>query len=217
MADTQKNMQKRISDRLKLRPDMSAHEFDGGYYYATELKDFARAVGIAVGNYRKNELEELIREFLATGSVPDRKPVAPRKSGEARDELRAENRVVNYVGDRRTKAFLLELVKNRSPGGLRDKSGQWYWLNDWRRKQQEARRSFTYQDLADHLYGLMTTRGRLPQIPSARMNNFITDFRADPANAGVSRADVLKAWEALKRKPGPKTYEEYRKSFKLQG
>ena len=54
------------------------------------------------------------------------------------------------------------------------------------------------------------TKGRLPQIPPARMNNFITDFRADPANRGVSRDHMMQAWMWLKSQPGPNTYAEYR-------
>ncbi|MCY3628959.1 MAG: SAP domain-containing protein [Bacteroidota bacterium] len=192
-----------------LHREMSVEEFDNGYFYAAELKAFARDLGIIVGNFRKFELEELIREFLQTGKVPDRKPVLPRKAGKARDVLKADTTVTNYVGDKRTKAFLLELVYAEAPG-LSRKSGQWYWLNDWRRKRQEAKECFTYGDLADHLRMLMQTKGRLPRCPSARMNNFITDFMADPANVGTSRKEVLKAWDWLKEQPGPKTYGEFR-------
>ena len=184
-------------------------EFNNGYFYVSDLRTFARELGITVGNFRKFELEELIREYLRTGKVPDRKPVSPRKTGTVRDVLKEETVVTNYVGDRKTKAFLLELVHAEAPG-LRNKSGQWYWLNDWRRKRQVARERFTYRDLAGHLRMLMQTRGRLPQILSARMNNFITDFRADPANAGISRDEVLKAWNWLKAQPGPNTYHEFR-------
>lgn len=193
-----------------LHRGMSVEEFDNGYFYAADLKAFARKVGIPVGNFRKIELEDLIRQFLRTGMVPDRKPVMPRKTGQARDKLKSDTVVANYVDDRKTKTFLLELVHTEAPG-LDRKSGQWYWLNDWRRKKQEARARFTYGDLAGHLRELMQTEGRLPQIPSARMNNFITDFRADPANAGIPRKDVLEAWNWLKAQPGPKTYAEYRR------
>ena len=193
-----------------LHRGMSVEEFDNGYHYADDLKAFAREVGIVVGNFRKIELEELIRELLRTGKVPDRKPVMPRKAGEARDELKPDTVVANYVGDRKTKDFLLELVHAEAPD-IGIKSGQWYWLNDWRRGKQESQARFTYRDLADHLRALMRTEGRLPQIPSARMNNFITDFRADPSNAGIPRKEALKAWMWLKAQPGPKTYAEYRR------
>ncbi len=196
--------------RAPLRTGMSVEAFDSGYYYAAELKDFAREIGIKVGNFRKVELEELIREYLVTGRAPTRKPTMPRRSGKGRDPLLADAPVVDYVGDKKTKSFLLALVQAVAPG-LKDKSGQWYWLNDWRRKQQEAGVGFTYLDLADHLRGLMQTEGRLPQIPSARMNNFISDLRADPANANLSRDEIMAQWRWLKNQPGPKTYAEYRR------
>ena len=187
---------------------MTPEAFDDGYFYATEVKAFAKDIGIETGNLRKTELEGLIRSFLATGVVPQAEITSPRKSQQLRDDLIASTVVVNYVGDKRTKAFLLSLVEAHAPG-IKAKSGQWYWLNDWRRQQQGRNTRFTYQMLADRLMALMQTDGRLPQIPSARMNNFITDFQADSANAGVPRADIMRAWEAVKRHPGPKTYAAY--------
>lgn len=193
-----------------LRADMSVAEFDNGYFYAAELKQFARELGVTVGNRRKFELEDLIRERLSTGRVPTRKPVLPRTAGQARDRLAPDMVVTNYVGDKTTKTFLLECVHADAPDA-RDKSGQWYWLNDWRRAKQEAGARFTYRDLANRLRELMQAEGRLPQIPSARMNNFVTDFRADPRNPAISRDEVLETWEWLKQQPGPSTYAEYRR------
>lgn len=193
-----------------LHPDMSVGEFDDGYYYSADLKKFARELGIPVGNRRKIELKQVIREYLVTGRVPIGKPVLSRKAGQPRDRLALEVVVQNYVGDKVTKEFLLECVHADCPD-LRDKSGQWYWLNDWRRQMQEADVRFTYQDLVDRLRELMQTEGRLPQIPSARMNNFITDYRADLANPQVSRDQLMLEWQWLKEQPAPKTYAEYRR------
>ncbi|MCY3843854.1 MAG: SAP domain-containing protein [Acidobacteria bacterium] len=192
----------------KLRPSMSVEEFDGGYFYATELKAFARQLGIAVGRRRKLELEALIRDFLRTGVVPVPTPESCRRSGAGRDRLAAGTLVRNYVDDRATKDFLRGLVRARAPS-LKDKSGQWYWLNDWRRRQIQTGRRITYEDLGTRLLELLRTEGRLPRIPAARFNNFITDFRADPANEGKSRADAVAAWEHIKSVPGPKTYAAY--------
>jgi len=189
---------------------MSVEEFDAGYYYATEIRAFAHELGIPVGNRRKTDLEDLIREFLRTREVPARRPVPSRKPGRARDELSLNTAVTNYVGDRATKEFMLEHVRAENPG-IRNKSGQWYWLNDWRRRQQEAGRRFTYRDLVNHLRDLMLTEGRLPQIPSARMNNFITDFRADPDSPDMTRDRLLEEWYWLKQQAGPCTYAEYRR------
>ncbi len=193
-----------------LRADMSVEEFDNGYFYAAELKQFARELGVTVGNRRKFELEDLIRERLSTGRVPTRKPVMPRKAGQARDKLAPDVVVTNYVGDKTTKDFLLECVRAEAPGA-RDKSGQWYWLNDWRRAKQEAGARFTYRDLASRLRELMQVEGRLSQIPSARMNNFVTDLRADPRNPAIPRDQVIEAWRWLKQQTGPNTYAEYRR------
>ena len=90
-----------------LHRGMSVEEFDNGYFYAADLNAFAREIGIPVGNFRKIELEDLIRQFLRTGKVPDRKPVMPRKAGQARDKLKSDTVVTNYVDDGKTKAFLL--------------------------------------------------------------------------------------------------------------
>ena len=109
----------------KLRASMSVEEFDDGYFYAADLKAFARQLGIPVGRRRKLELESLIRGVLRTGMVPLAKPVPDRRSDEERDRLAAETIVQTYVDDRRTKAFLRDFVHACSPS-LRDKSGQWF-------------------------------------------------------------------------------------------
>ena len=192
----------------KLRASMSVKEFDDNYFYAADIKAFARQLGIAVGRRRKPELEALIRDFLRTGVVPPAKPMPDRRSGEGRDRLAAETVVRAYVDDRRTKTFLRDLVHAHAPS-LRDKSGQWYWLNEWRRTQLQAGQRITYADLGNRLLGLMRSEGRLPRIPAARFNNFVTDFKADPANKDKSRADAVAAWERIKSVPGPKTYEAY--------
>ncbi|MEP3248096.1 MAG: SAP domain-containing protein [Sneathiella sp.] len=188
---------------------MSVEEFDAHYYYATELKLFARQIGIRTGKLRKFEIEGLIRAYLSTGELPDRPAVRARKSDLPDDMLSIDTIVKNYNGNKKTKAFLLELVIRRDPNS-QDKSGQWYWLNDWRRKQFEKNIPFTYGDLAEQLLILRRTKGRLPQIPSARMNNFITDFLEDISNKGLGKAHALDAWKKVKATPGEKTYTAYK-------
>jgi hypothetical protein len=83
----------------KLHRRMSAVDFNEGYYYATELKEFARELGFTVGNFRKIELENLIRESLTIGILLRHRPVMPRKAGATRDKLTADTLIVNYVGD----------------------------------------------------------------------------------------------------------------------
>ena len=192
----------------KLRPSMSVEEFEDGYFYAAELKAFARQLGIPVGRRRKLELEALISEFLRTGIVPSPKPEPDRRSGKSRDSLAPETIVQDYVDDRRTKDFLRDLVHARVPQ-LKDKSGQWYRLNEWRRSQLRAGQRITYADLGNRLLELMRWEGRFPRIPAGRFNNFVTDFWADPENKGKTRAEAVAAWECIKSVPGPKTYQAY--------
>lgn len=193
-----------------LRKGMSEKEFSDVYFYADQLKQFAREIGIPVGNRRKIELEDLIRRYLLTGHIETSRSTPSRQTARVRDRLEKDVAVVNYVDDRRTKEFLLRCVHEQAPE-LKDKSGQWYWLNDWRRRKQEEGARFTYKSLANHLRQLMETSGRLRQIPSARMNNFITDYRADSSAPQVSHKELMDKWMWLKRQPGPNTYAEYKR------
>ena len=76
---------------------------------------------------------------------------------------------------------------------LKDKSGQWYRLNEWRRSQLRAGQRITYADLANRLLELMRWEGPFPRIPAGRFNNFVTDFWADPGNKGKTRAEAVAA------------------------
>src|SRR5258708_24213638 len=60
----------RRSSRKQLSRSMSLTEFDNGYWYAAELKEFAKEIGIAhAGSLRKDELELAIKLFLKTGTI----------------------------------------------------------------------------------------------------------------------------------------------------
>ncbi|MEH0007712.1 MAG: hypothetical protein V6Z82_03220 [Flavobacteriales bacterium] len=196
----------------KLHENMSREAFENGYFYTAELRRFAKSLGIAVSNLKKDEIELHIkaRLFGYAGELPVAVP--NRRDDTSRDLLRLDSRVVNYVDDRTTKDFLLAQLE-RKHGPLPYKSGQWYWLNDWRKEQIRNNRKITYRELIDRLYELMTTKGRLPRIPSTRFNNFITDFLADPENEGATRQEAMDEWERLKKMPVQKNYQEY-KSFR---
>jgi len=190
---------------------MSVEEFDKGYFYATELKAFAKELGVDVGTLRKNEVEDHIKACLSESKdTPLPKSVPNRKTGGSRDRLSPDSYVVNYVDDKATKTFLKEEISKRD-ADLKDKSGQWYWLNDWRKEQIRNNRKITYRKLIDRLYELMSTKGRLPRIPSTRFNNFITDFLGDPDNKEATRQKAMDEWERLKKMPVQKNYQEYKK------
>lgn len=193
-----------------LHRKMTVEEFESHYHYAAELKRFARRLGIHVGDLRKIELEAAIKSCLKTGVVPDTRALTKMKRSSVRDALTLATRVIDYIDDKTTKQFLLNEVAKLDPS-LRPKSGQWYWLNDWRRNQLRGGTRITYGDVVRHLTRLMRQPDRLPQIPSARFNNFITDYLADPANRASNKSDAVAAWEQIKRVPGPKTYAAFKK------
>ncbi|MCW7762208.1 hypothetical protein [Photorhabdus luminescens] len=195
----------------KLHKGMSQEAFENGYFYVTELRQFAKSLGIATSHLKKNELELHIRSCLF-GYSGDLPIAIPNKRDRAdRDLLILENLVINYVGNKQTKNFLLAQVNSRY-GPLPDKSGQWYWLNHWRKAQIANNKEITYGDLVEHLAALKNQEGRLPQIPSARLNNFISDFIADPENKGKGKKQALAIWQLLKEKNLPKTYLAYKQN-----
>ncbi|MCC8374821.1 hypothetical protein CKY10_19295 [Photorhabdus sp. HUG-39] len=193
----------------KLHKGMNQEAFENSYFYVTELRQFAKSLGIATSHLKKNELELHIRSrlFGYSGDLPIAIP--NKRDCASRDLLTLESLVINYVSDKQTKNFLLEQV-NRQYGPLADKSGQWYWLNHWRKAQIANNNKITYGDLVEHLASLKQQEGRLPQIPSARLNNFISDFIADPENKGKGKKQALEIWQVLKEKNLPKTYLAYK-------
>jgi len=59
-----------MKSKTKLTPSMTLKEFENGYWFATELKEFADDIGVpSVGKLRKDELERAIKLFLETGEV----------------------------------------------------------------------------------------------------------------------------------------------------
>jgi hypothetical protein len=57
-----------LKPKMKLSTSMTLTQFANGYWYATELKEFAEAIGIrSAGALRKDELEPAIKLFLDSG------------------------------------------------------------------------------------------------------------------------------------------------------
>src|SRR5690349_14804423 len=121
----------------RLSPSMTLTEFDNGYWYATELRAFARALGVArVGGLRKDELEREITARLRGGACQPvlRRRSTPRPCPEASDPelgLTLDRKIVHYVSNRETKAFLEREATKLSPG-MRRRPGARYRLNRWR-------------------------------------------------------------------------------------
>jgi len=203
----------------RLAKSMTVEQFDNGYWYALEIKAFANEIGIpAASKLRKDELEELIKHFLRTGSIrnPTRKTLSRSGVRDVEKGLNLKLPVVNYTNDKETKDFIVKEALKIAPK-LKRKSGARYRLNRWREQQIDNGIEITYRDLVRQYVKLNQMQGSFPQvqIPSGRYINFLSDFLAGEKNA--TRVQALKAWEQLKKAEIPKNYREWKKKYGKSG
>jgi hypothetical protein len=188
---------------------MTEREFDNGYWYASELRGFARDVGVpAAAKLRKDELERAVRHFLRTGEVANlvRRQVATPGSRDVDAGLTVDLVVRRYTSNKETKDFILREARKIDPNFTR-KPGTRYLLNRWREEQLSKGREITYGDLVRQAIELNETKRGPLRIEHARYINFISDFAA--ANPGAPREQAIAAWHALKEIDAPKTYQAW--------
>jgi hypothetical protein len=172
---------------------MTVTQFDHGYWYATELKQFATDLGItSVARLRKDQLERAIKQFLRSGTIG-----APKKSiSETANErdtdlgLRLDRRVVRYTNNAVTKDFLEQQAKKLAPG-YRRRSGARYRLNRWREEQLAKGVAITYRDVVKEYVRLSQSTERFARVPHGRYINFMSDFLAH--EAGATTTDAIAA------------------------
>jgi hypothetical protein len=203
----------------KLSKSMTVRQFDNGYWYALEIKAFAVDIGIpAASRLRKDELEELIKHFLRTGSVrnPTRKTLSSSGVRDVERGLNLKLPVIIYTNDKETKDFIVREALKIAPK-LKRKSGARYRLNRWREQQIDNGIKINYGDVVREYVRLNQVQGSFPQvqIPSGRYINFLSDFLAGEKNP--TRAQALKAWEQLKKAEIPKNYREWKKKYGKSG
>jgi len=195
---------------------MTQAEFDNGYWYATELRDFAVAIGIpAAPRMRKDELERALKEFIRTGRLTGSTAGRPH-TADGRDVdkgLRLDLPVVNYTSNKETKAFIQREAAKLEPGFTRA-SGTRYLLNRWREQQLASGRRITYRDLVLKAIDLNKTKRGPLRVEHGRYINFLSDFCA--AHKDASRAEALNAWHELKAMNAPKTYQSWAKARKAR-
>jgi hypothetical protein len=188
---------------------MTVTHFDHGYWYATELKHFAKALGIpSASKLRKDELERAIRAFLRSGVIttPTRRKLSAPKERDVGRELHLDLLVVAYTNDAATKEFLEQEARKLVPG-LKRRSGARYRLNRWREAQLLKGIKLTYGDLVMEYARLNQSTERFAQVPHGRYINFMSDFMA--AGNGATKAQAIKAWAMLKALDVPKTYSAW--------
>ena len=193
----------------KLSASMTLTEFDKGYWYATELKEFADAIGIpSATRLRKDEIERAIKVYLATGKIenPTRRSLSTSGVKDVARGLRLDLPIVAYTNDKETKDFLEREAQKLAPG-MKRKSGVRYRLNRWREEQLVKGVKLSYGDLVNEYVRLNLTKGPFAQIPIGRYINFMSDFLA--GERGATWEQALRAWKKLKKLDVPKSYRSW--------
>ena len=191
---------------------MTLSQFDNGYWYATDLREFAKEIGVlSTSKLRKDELEKAIKHFLKTGRIEERSSAIPPKPGvkDVERGLSLDLPVVVYTNDKETKSFLEREALKLAPG-LKRRSGARYRLNRWREEQLMSGVKLTYRELVKEYVRLSETSGPFAQIPHGRYINFISDFLA--SEKGATKEQAIQAWKTLKTLDCPKDYSSWIKS-----
>src|SRR5438067_4984879 len=160
-----------------LSPTMTVRDFENGYWYLDQLKNFADRIGIPdAKKLRKDELEKAIVAFLRTGNAALPSKRSLRKTGikDIQRGLNLKLRIENYTSNRETKNFIVEQARMAAPD-VREKSGVWYRLNRWREEQITSGKRVTYGDLIRQ-YVALNKLQRFERIPYDCYVNFVADF-----------------------------------------
>jgi hypothetical protein len=194
-----------------LSPTMTLRDFENGYWYLEQLKNFAGRIGIpAAKKLRKEELEKAIVTFLRTGkaALPTKRSLRRIGVKDADCGLNLTLRIEHYTCTCETKEFIVEQARLMVPE-VREKRGVWYRLNRWREEQTTGGKHPTYGDLVRQ-YIALNKMERFEKVPHGRYINFVAEFLA--ANKGLTRAAAIAAWTELKRLDVPKDYASWVKA-----
>ena len=198
-----------MKPETKLSASMTQGQFDNGYWYATELKEFAKTIGIpSASRLRKDELENAIKVFLKAGKIesPTQRSLSASGVKDVEQGLSLGLPVAVYTNDKETKDFLEREAQKFVPG-LKRKSGVRYRLNRWREEQFLKGVKLSYGDLVKEYVRLNLTTETFKQIPHARYINFMSDFLT--GERGATREQALRAWKKLKKLDVPKNYRSW--------
>jgi hypothetical protein len=190
---------------------MTLRDFENGYWYLDQLKNFAERIGIpAAKKLRKDELETAIVAYLrtGTGALPTKRSLLKTGVKDVERGLNLKLRIENYTSNRETKDFIVEQARLMA-AEVREKAGVWYRLNRWREEQITSGKHPRYADLVRQ-YIALNKMQRFETIPHGRYVNFIAAFLA--AEKGATRAEAIAAWRELKALDVPKDYASWVKA-----
>ncbi|HVE61742.1 MAG TPA: hypothetical protein VNA26_07980 [Chitinophagaceae bacterium] len=197
-------------NKIKLTKNITETAFDNGYWYASEIKKFAKEIGIANSSkLRKDELEKLIKEFIRTGNITSSncKNIHPIGVKDFELRLTLSLKINNYTNNKETKQFIEKEALKINPN-LKKKSGARYRLNRWREEQINAGKKITYKDLIRQYIKLNERKEPFEKIPHVRYINFLADYLAN--EKGATRGMAIKAWKQLKKLDIPKDYKSWK-------
>jgi hypothetical protein len=198
--------------KSKLSKNMTLADFENGYWYSTEIKEFAQRIGIPHSSkLRKDELEHSIKVFLTTGiaALSTKRNLVRSGVKDTEKGLSLRLPVINYTSNRETKDFIVREAQKIAPF-LNRKSGARYRLNRWREEQLTKGKKITYGDLVEQYVKLNQVEEPFEQIPVGCYINFLSDFLR--AEKGATRADAIAAWHQLKNLNVPKNYRAWKKA-----
>lgn len=199
--------------KVKLTKNITEKEFDNGYWYADEIKAFAKQLGIPNSSkLRKDELEKLIKQFIKTGQVnkSDRKNIVKTGTKDLDIGLTSSLPILNYTSNKKTKNFITTETYKLKPE-LKIKSGVWYRLNRWRDEQVTQNKTITYGDLVKQFINLNEVDS-FEKVEAGRYINFLSDFLANEKDA--TREQAIKEWKKLKTLDTEKNYKSWKKQNK---
>ena len=195
----------------KLSAAMTLREFENGYWYLEDLRDFAIQIDIPEAKrLRKDEIERAIVNFLRTGnlSLPTKRALRKTGTKDVEHGLSLNLRIEHYTSNRETKDFIVRQARKMAPE-VRQKSGVWYRLNRWREEQIMNGARPTYGELVRQYVALNRVE-RFEKVPHVRYINFVAEFLV--AEKNVTRADAIAAWAELKAMDIPKNYASWLKA-----
>ena len=194
-----------------LSKNMTIKEFDKGYWYVHEIRDFAKKIGIPNSSQlRKDELEELIKVYLTTGELKASSRKMLKKTGlkDIEKGLHLSLEIVNYTSNKETKKFILDEALKKVTE-LKIKSGVWYRLNRWRDEEMTLGSKITYGDLVNKFIELNQTKEKFEKIEVGRYINFLSDYLRHEKNA--TRDEAIIEWKKLKELDIKKDYQSWKK------
>jgi hypothetical protein len=200
-----------MTKQTKLIKNITEAEFNKGYWYADEIKAFAKEIGIANSSkLRKDELEQLIKYYIRTGEIKnsDRKNVVKTGTKDLDIGLTTLLPIINYTSNEQTTNFIKTEANKLAPG-LKIKPGVWYRLNRWRDQQITKEEKITYGDLINQFIDLNQTERKFEKVAVGRYINFLSDFLAN--EKGASRQQAINEWEKLKKLDIEKDYKSWQR------